>query len=323
MTQTTSPTLAALSTATAAEALAFLTDTPAEELVAAIRATADAELSRLVAREEIRIPAVRGVLGRLHEYADPAALAVIAGRVRIDLARDDARLGNHLLVIEGGTVDVETDVPARTPADLVLATTVVGFIRLVSGEGNAALDYLAGRLDVRGDCALALAVGGLFTIPGSESRALDPSALAPADVARALTGVPVAHVREVMASGFRPIVLAEVFSRIPDHLDERKAARVDLAIGFQLSGGPVDAGGPERHTVRVTRGTCTVRPSEEGERRDATLLCDGADFLRLVTGHLNPVTGVLRGQLKVRGEKAKALQLLSVMRIPSPARPAS
>ena len=40
------------------------------------------------------------------------------------------------------------------------------------------------------------------------------------------------------------------------------------------------------------------------------------EFLRLATGHLSAVTGVLRGQLKVRGDKAKALQLSSVIDFP-------
>jgi putative sterol carrier protein len=44
--------------------------------------------------------------------------------------------------------------------------------------------------------------------------------------------------------------------------------------------------------------------------------CEGHDFLRLATGHLNPVYGVLRGHLKVKGDQTKALQLSSVLDIP-------
>ena len=38
--------------------------------------------------------------------------------------------------------------------------------------------------------------------------------------------------------------------------------------------------------------------------------------MRLATGHMNPVAGVIKGQLKVKGDKAKALQLTSVIDIP-------
>lgn len=41
--------------------------------------------------------------------------------------------------------------------------------------------------------------------------------------------------------------------------------------------------------------------------------------MRAAPGHLNPVLGVLRGHLKVRGDQARALQLSSVLDIPQPA----
>lgn len=47
-----------------------------------------------------------------------------------------------------------------------------------------------------------------------------------------------------------------------------------------------------------------------------TVTCEGYDCLRLATGHLNPITGVLKGQLRVKGDKARALQLSSVINIP-------
>ena len=53
------------------------------------------------------------------------------------------------------------------------------------------------------------------------------------------------------------------------------------------------------------------------EERSATVTCAAHDFLRLATGHLSPVTGVLRGQLKVRGDKAAALRLAGAFDIPT------
>ena len=79
-------------------------------------------------------------------------------------------------------------------------------------------------------------------------------------------------------------------------------------------------GGIDRYVVRVSRGTCTVlggAQAEAVERRDATITCEGADFLKLATGHLSAITGVLRGQLKVKGDRAKALHFASVLDIPS------
>jgi alkyl sulfatase BDS1-like metallo-beta-lactamase superfamily hydrolase len=125
------------------------------------------------------------------------------------------------------------------------------------------------------------------------------------------------HLRKVMASDFRPVVLGEIFRRLPDYLDERKARGVALTIGFRLLGNP--SGTIERYVVRVRDGVAVVSAGEHGRAgdRDATVTCQGHDYLRLATGHLSPVAGVLTGRLKVRGDKAKALQLSSIIDIPS------
>ena len=96
---------------------------------------------------------------------------------------------------------------------------------------------------------------------------------------------------------------------------------LNKAIGFRLLGNP--SGEPERFVVRVREGVATVETvgpdgDAEDDRRDATVTCEAHDYLRLATGHLNPLTGVLKGQLKVKGDRAKALKLASVIDIPEP-----
>lgn len=121
----------------------------------------------------------------------------------------------------------------------------------------------------------------------------------------------------LMASGFRGLVLAEVFRRMPDFVNPDRADRADLTVGFRLLGHP--SGEVERYVVRVCRGALDVDTDPaEGGRRDATVTCEAHDFLRLVTGQLSPVVGVLKGRLKVRGDRAKALQLAGVFDIPQP-----
>ena len=120
-----------------------------------------------------------------------------------------------------------------------------------------------------------------------------------------------------MAGGFRPVVLGEVFRRFPEFIDAHKARRLRLSVGFRV-GGRTD-GELDRYVVHVADGACRVETDPpEGERRDATLTLDGADFLRLATGQLNPVTGVLTGRLKVKGDRAKALAFNAAMKPPQP-----
>ena len=251
------------------------------------------------------------MLDRLHEYAIADRLATLEGTMLIDL--DEGAC--HALDFGGGRLTVRHDLAPGTAADVVLRAQPVPFLRLVSGERNAGLEYLAGRLDIVGDCDLALAVGGIFKVPGTCDVAVDPRSLDPVDVATVLGTVSPAHLASVMTSGFRDVVLDEIFRRLPEFVNHRKARRADLTIGFRLLGRP--DGEVERYVVRVEDGEVTVGQGEESEQRDATITCDAADFLRLATGHLSAVKGVMRGQLKVRGDKGKALQLSGLMDIPS------
>jgi putative sterol carrier protein len=308
-------TLEHLRSAPARDAGAFFAEADPVEVVEAVRATSDELLLELIGREDVRPLAIEAIVSRMHEYAVPERLAELEGVVRFDLERRDVLLERHGLAFDRGALKHLRDLRENEPVDVVLRTSVLRFIRLVSGERNAGLEYLAGKLDIEGDAELALAVGGLFRVPGTDDVAVDPTALDPVDVATALKGTKADHLRKVMASGFRPIVLDEIFRRLPSFVNERKARNIDLTIGFRLEGRP--DGQVDRYVVRIVDGAGSVTPgAEEGSHRDATVTCEAHEFLRLATGHLSAVTGVLRGQLKVRGDKAKALQLSSVIDFP-------
>jgi len=307
--------LSLLRDADPATARAFLEAAPAEDLVGAIRATSDDDLVTLIGGDDVRPVAVEVILGRLHEYAVPERVAALRGVVRFDLVRGDTLLERHALVLDG-SITVHRHHPADAPVDVVLTTSLLRFVRLVSGERNAGLEYLAGTLDIDGDATLAIGVGGIFRVPGTGQVAVDPHLLDPVDVATVLGEVKGDHLRKVMASDFRPIVLGEIFRRLPEFVDQRKARGVSLAVGFRLLGNP--SGEVERYVVRVHDGVTRVEAGDDtGAEPDATVTCQGHDYLRLATGHLNPVFGVLKGTLKVKGDKAKALQLSSIIDVPT------
>jgi putative sterol carrier protein len=307
--------LTALLDADETQARTLFAEAGPEDLVAAIRATPDDALLALIGREEVRSAAVEGILARMHEYAVPERVARLHGVVRFDLVRRDTILERHGLEFADGVMTPRTRIGVHEPVDVVLTTSLVRFVRLVSGERNAGLEYLAGTLDIDGDADLALGIGGIFRVPGTGQVAMDPTQLDPVDVATVLGTVPAAHLRKVMRSGFRPVVLDEIFRRLPEFVNERRARGVHLTVGFRLLGNPT--GDIERYVVRVHDGVATVETGDAGGARDATVTCEGHDYLRLATGHLSPVLGVVKGQLKVRGDKGKALQLSSLIDIPS------
>ncbi len=290
----------------------FASEDP-ERIVALVDEASDKELARLAGIDHLRSAAVREILSRLEEFAILERLAEVSGAVtfHVDVPRQGEEL-HHLVLGDGGVRLVDPVAEPDHAPDVLLRLGVVDFLRLVTGGANAAYLYLGGRLHVDGDAVLALAVGGVFQVPGRPGVAVDPDAIDPAEVARVLKGVKDAHLRSVMTSGFRPVVLEQVFKRFPEFLDTERAADADLSIGFRIRGRA--DGGEDRYVVEVRDGTCRISPG--GEARDATLVLDGAGFLKLVTGHLNPVIGVMRGALKVRGDVSAGLALHKIMRIP-------
>jgi putative sterol carrier protein len=292
---------------------AFFRTSDIVEITEIIRSASDDELRALIEIEHFREEGVVAILDRFEEFADADRLAEISGVVRFELTRSAKEIERHTARFTSGKVELED---GGTP-DVTICADIVDFVRLVTGQSNAALLYLGGRLGIEGDEMLALAVGSVFTVPGSNQAAVDPTALDPVDVATAVASSSSRHMRAVMEGGFRPIVLGEVFRRFPDFIDVGKARDLKLCVGFRV-GGRRD-GGVDRYVVRVAGGSCTVETDPpEGQRRDATITLDGADFLRLVTGQLHPVRGVLTGAMKVKGDRGKALALNAVMVPPQP-----
>jgi putative sterol carrier protein len=276
----------------------------------------DEELRGLMELDHFREEAVAAILDRFAELADAKRLAEVDGIVRFELTRAKKQTECHTARFSHGLVVLDPD----AAPDVTIAADIVDFVRLVTGQSNAALLYLGGRLGIEGQEMLALAVGTVFIVPGSTRAAVDPTALDPVEVATAVATTSGKHMRAVMEGGFRPIVLEEVFRRFPDFIDTGKAARLQLCVGFRI-GGRTD-GEVDRYAVHITEGVCRIETDPpEGQRRDATIIIEGADFLRLATGQLNPVKGVLTGAMKVKGDRAKALALNAVMVPPQPRKP--
>ncbi len=283
------------------------------EITEVIRTADDADLRRLIDLEHFRAAGVVAILDRFAEFADAERLREIRGVVRFRLARTRKDDECHTVRFQDGAVAIDSE----AQPDVVIAADILDFVRLVTGERNPALLYLGARLGIEGHEMLALAVGTVFTVPGSAQPAVDPRALDPVAVATAVATTSAKHMRSVMEGGFRPIVLEEVFRRFPEFIDADKARDMTLSVAFRIGGrrdGEVD-----RYVVHIADGVCTIETSPpEGQRRDATITIDGADFLRLATGQLHPVRGVLTGALKVKGDRAKALALNAVMVPPKP-----
>lgn len=312
--------LDALSEASADDAAALLATADPDVLLHGLRTATDPALAALVERDDLLPVLSAGLLQRLPDVVVADALTGVTGTARLDLEHRGRVVVQHELSVSDGVLGHRLDVPADHPADVVLRTTVLRFVRLATGELNAGLEYLGGTLDILGDARLALALGGMFRAAGGGGAPVDPRALDPVEVAGVLGRVSAEHLRAVLASDFRQVVLDEIFRRLPDFVNLRKASGLRLTVGFRITGRP--DGEVDRYVVTLAdnRATVTAGPGVEAlgaAARNATVTCDASDFLRLVTGHLGAVTGVLRGQLRVRGDKTAALRLNSAFDIPT------
>jgi putative sterol carrier protein len=303
-----------LATMSESEVREFFRTSDVLEITTIVRDATDEQLTRLIEIDHLRSEAVGAILARFPEFADAGRLGEIEGVVRFDLVhRKKKHAERHTVRFTAGSVALEPDVEP----EVTISAELLDFVRLVTGQSNAALLYLGGRLGIDGHAMLALAVGSVFTVPGSGVAAVDPTSLDPVEVATAVATTSVKHMRSVMEGDFRPIVLEEVFRRFPEFIDTGKAEGLELTIGFRI-GGRLD-GEVDRYVVHVRDGACAVETDPpEGQRRDATVIIDGADFLRLALGQMHPVRGVLTGSMKVKGDRAKALALNAVMVPPQP-----
>ena len=129
--------LAALRTADADAAARFFAEVDPEELVRAVSETSDADLLELIGRDQVRPAAVEGILARLHEFSLPDRVARLRGVVRFDLDRRGTVLERHALSFADGEMTLVPDATADLPADVVLRTSLLRFVRLVSGEYNS------------------------------------------------------------------------------------------------------------------------------------------------------------------------------------------
>ncbi len=96
---------------------------------------------------------------------------------------------------------------------------------------------------------------------------------------------------------------AEIFANMSSKLDASKAAGVNLAVVFSLTG---EGGGD--WTVKVADGKATV---DEGAAAgaNATVKMDAGDYTDMMSGKLNPMMAFMSGKVKVDGDLNSVMKL--------------
>lgn len=102
---------------------------------------------------------------------------------------------------------------------------------------------------------------------------------------------------------------AELFAEIQQHLqaNPEQVKGVNAVLLFDLSG---DDGGSWH--IRLANGNSTAGPGGV-ETPQLTVLMAAEDFKALVAGTLDPMSALLGGKMKLRGDVALAMRLQAIL----------
>ncbi len=124
------------------------------------------------------------------------------------------------------------------------------------------------------------------------------------------------RLEQLMRSPARKPLLDGIFWQMPKQLDERQAQGVTTSIRWCLSGRA--DGGIDTYQLEVQGGQATVIRGDGGPDPSLTVTLDGIDFLRLVSGNLDPMQAYFKGQITLAGDIMVAAKLASLFRMPGP-----
>ena len=144
------------------------------------------------------------------------------------------------------------------------------------------------------------------------TTATDFSSLDPEQVAGAISTVTDEQLREALSGPQREAIIGEVFRRMEQHFNPSGGAGVDAVIHWKVTG-PAD-GAVDHYEVVLRDGTCTGRDPQHEPR--VTLMMDGVDFMRLVTGNAAGPMLFMSGKLKIEGDLMFSAQIQSMFTIP-------
>jgi putative sterol carrier protein len=110
----------------------------------------------------------------------------------------------------------------------------------------------------------------------------------------------------------RHVVFDEVFRRMSEHLDTRKAATLEAVVHWRFTA----ADDYDRFETVIENGVCTSGKEPTTDPR-VTITLAPADFLRVVTGGVHVAMLFMRGKVRVRGDIAFAANLINYFDLPS------
>ena len=102
------------------------------------------------------------------------------------------------------------------------------------------------------------------------------------------------------------MVPADIFAKIPENFNAEKAAGVNMTLVFSLSG----ANGGD-WTIKIADGNVDVNEGK-ADSPSATINMDGDDYVKMMSGELNPMMAFMSGKVKVDGDLNSVMKMQSI-----------
>jgi putative sterol carrier protein len=125
------------------------------------------------------------------------------------------------------------------------------------------------------------------------------------------------RLEQVMRSPARRPLLDGIFWQMPKQLDTEQAAGVTTAIRWDITGrtdGEIDT-----YVLELENGRARTSKGTDGEPAGGvrlTITMDGVEFLRLVSGNLDPMQAYFKGRIQLTGDIMVAAKIAQIFRMP-------
>ena len=110
-----------------------------------------------------------------------------------------------------------------------------------------------------------------------------------------------------------PTTIKEVFEMMPSAFKPEAAKGIDAVFQYNISG---EGGGDWYITVKDQK--CEISEGQ-ADNPTTTLKIADEDFVKMLTGELNPMTAFTSGKLKIEGDMMKAQVLGNIFQPPESA----
>src|SRR6266540_1143530 len=104
----------------------------------------------------------------------------------------------------------------------------------------------------------------------------------------------------------------QIVDAMPQYLVFEKAGSTKATILFDLSG---DQGG--KWWVKINEGKAESGKGDPPENPNVTLLADAGDWVKIMTGKMDPTSSFMSGKLKIKGDMGLAIKMQTLFKRPS------